>query len=282
MSAGVEVSVEFESNGHVLRGVVHQPAQDPVAGLVFVHPFAEEKKCSHRVLVEAARAASDMGCAVLRFDLRGCGDSDGDFADATLDGWREDLRAALAYGRAELPCDKLGLLGLRLGGALAAELAETELDLVCPAVWEPVVDGARYLSLTMRRSMMRKKLTAHEGGDEAPEEEDEPGETEIDFDGYLVPAEVQAEISAIDLLAEPKAFPGPALVLNLSPRSKVAVPMEELASLYVSGEAQVVRQEPIWSTVGLVDPAATLSITSEWMRRALGIETPGLVEEPGS
>jgi len=278
MAGCAESSVAFESGGYLLRGIVHQPIQEPpAAGLLFVHPFAEEKKCSHRVFVEAARAAVNLGCAVLRFDFRGCGDSEGQFEASDLEAWRQDLRQAFAFARSNLGAKQVGLLGLRLGGTLAAELAEEELELACLLLWEPVVEGARYLSLTMRQSMLRKRLTVHEGGSEL--EAEEPAgdkDTEIDFDGYLVPAQTRQQIAQVDLLAEPKAYPGPVLVLNLSGRPKVAPALEKLASLYVSGEAQVVRQEPIWSTVGLIDPAPTVTASMEWLRRALrpkGLDT---------
>ncbi len=273
MASVPESSVAFDSDGRALRGIVHRPPQEPPnAGILFVHPFAEEKKCSHRTFVEAARrAAEEAGCASLRFDLRGCGDSDGSFEDADLAAWRRDLQAALAFSRQHLGGDRLGLVGLRLGATMAAEVAEQEISLSFLALWEPIVDGERYLSLTMRRSMMRRKLTAHEGGTEAeaatPDEADGP----VDFDGYLVPPQTLEQIAEIDLLAHPKAYPGPALVLNLSSRAKVAPPMERLASLYVSGEAEAVRQEPIWSTVGLVDPTPTIDATLTWLARSAGI-----------
>ncbi len=269
-----EESVELASGEAVLRSVVHRPAQPvPAAALLFVHPFAEEKKCSHRVFVEAARAAAAAGCVALRFDFRGCGDSSGAFEEADLTAWRADLRTAFAYAKGRLGAKRIGLLGLRLGATLAAELAEEELDLAFLMLWEPVTDGERYLALTMRRSAMRKRLTVHEGGTELGEEpEDEDGAAaEVDFDGYRVPPEMQRQIAEIDLLDEPKAYPGPALVLNLSGRSRVAPVFEKLASLYVSGEAQAVRQEPIWSTVGLVDPTPTIRASLGWLTRMLGL-----------
>jgi len=266
--------VEFESGGFTLRGVVHRPVQEPpVAGIVFVHPFAEEKKSSYRVFVEMARAAADAGCGVLRFDFRGCGDSEGLFEEAGPEAWRGDLRRAFSLAKETFGAPRMGLLGLRLGAALAAELAEEELELAFLLLWEPVAEGERYLSLTMRRSMLRRKLTEHEGGEAlAEEEEEEAGE--VDFDGYLVPAEIQRQIAEIDLLAESKAYPGPTLVLNLSGRSKVAPAVEKLASRYVSGEAQAVRQEPIWSTVGLVDATPTITASLEWLRKTLGLRLP--------
>lgn len=276
MAPVVESSVEFESDGQMLRGIVHRPSQEPpTAGIVFVHPFAEEKKCSHRTFVEAARrAAEQAGCASLRFDLRGCGDSDGCFEEATLTGWRTDLRAATAFAAQRLGSERLGLIGLRLGATMAAEVAEEDISLAFMALWEPILDGERYLSLTMRRSMMRRKLTAHEGGAEAETDTSDDEEGLVDFDGYLVPPEMRASIGEIDLLTHPKAYPGPTLVLNLSPRPKVAPAMEDLASLYVSGEARAVRQEPLWSTVGLVDPTPTVDATLEWLARTTGIGAP--------
>ena len=269
-----ESSVEIASGEHLLRGVVHQPGQDtPAAGILFVHPFAEEKKCSHRVFVEMARAAAAAGCAVLRFDFRGCGDSTGAFEEADLAAWRADLHAAFAYAREHLGAKRMGLLGLRLGATLAAELAEEELDLAFLLLWEPVAEGERYLALTMRRSMMRKRLTVHEGGTEASAEDAEGEEEggEVDFDGYLVSPQMQEQIAEVNLLSDPKAYPGPTLVLNLSGRSKVSATFDKLTSLYVSGEAQAVRQEPIWSTVGLVDPAPTVNASLEWLTKTLGL-----------
>ena len=108
-----------------------------------------------------------------------------------------------------------------MGAVLAAELAEEEIDLGCLALWEPVVSGERYLSLTMRRSMMRKMLTAHEGGGEGDGEEATEDGAGIDFDGYLVPPELQADIRAIDLLAASKAYPGPTLSLKRCTRRSI-------------------------------------------------------------
>lgn len=266
-----EEPVEFLSAGYRLRGVVHKPMREPAeAGILFIHPFAEEKKCSHRVFVEMARAAAEIGCAALRFDLRGCGDSEGDFEAADVDAWRGDVREALSFARSELPTKRLGVLGLRLGATLAAELAEAEPGLAFLILWEPVTEGDKYLALTMRRSMMRKKLTVHEGGGPIADQQDYGQGAEIDFDGYLVAPIMQTQIAQINLLDQPKHYPGPTLVLNLSGRDKIAPPMEKLASLYTFAQAKTVRQEPIWSTVGLINPTPTIHATISWLRGVLG------------
>ena len=249
--------VTFESDGIPLHGVLHEAAGQPAVGaLVFVHAFAEEKKCAHRPFVEAARAVAQSGRHALRFDLRGCGDSEGDFAEATTAQWRADVECALAW---------------------AAQIAETRSDLSCLVLWEPVVEGHRYVSLNLRRSELRKKLTAHEGGEvaratpvaagEAPVPRDAPGGT--DFDGYLVTDRLRDEIAAVDLTG-PKAYAGPTLILNLTGRDRLSRQMQQFAATYPHATALAVRQEPIWATVGLVDPTPTVEATVSWLQSPAG------------
>jgi len=270
--------VTFESDGIPLHGVLHEAAGQPAVGaLVFVHAFAEEKKCAHRPFVEAARAVAQSGRHALRFDLRGCGDSEGDFAEATTAQWRADVECALAWAAAELRGCPLGLLGLQLGAAWAAQIAETRSDLSCLVLWEPVVEGHRYVSLNLRRSELRKKLTAHEGGEvaratpvaagEAPVPGDAPGGT--DFDGYLVTDRLRDEIAAVDLTG-PKAYAGPTLILNLTGRDRLSRQMQQFAATYPHATALAVRQEPIWATVGLVDPTPTVEATVSWLQSPAG------------
>ena len=100
-----------------LHAIVHGCLEGPHPkwGMLFCDPFAEEKKCAHRVMVEAARAfcEADIGC--MRFDYRGTGDSPGEFVEATPELWIEDIVAAASYLREVMGVTTLGLLGLRLG-----------------------------------------------------------------------------------------------------------------------------------------------------------------------
>ena len=67
--------------------------------VVYVHPFAEEMNRSRRMAALQARALAAAGFAVLQIDLHGCGDSSGDFGDASWEGWIEDVRLAAAWLR---------------------------------------------------------------------------------------------------------------------------------------------------------------------------------------
>src|SRR5690606_27532247 len=69
-------------------------ASAPIGGLLFLHPFAEEMNKSRRMVALAARAFASAGWAVLQVDLAGCGDSEGDFADADWQTWLDDVSHA--------------------------------------------------------------------------------------------------------------------------------------------------------------------------------------------
>ena len=77
------------------------PAQGGIErGLVvYAHPFAEEMNKSRRMAAQQARALSAAGFTVLQIDLLGCGDSSGDFGDATWQGWVDDVVAACRWLR---------------------------------------------------------------------------------------------------------------------------------------------------------------------------------------
>lgn len=260
--------VELPSAGKSLHGVLHLPAAEPAGALVFCHPFAEEKKCAHRAMVEAARACGEAGWAVLRFDLRGCGDSPGVFGDYDLDDWREDLANATDHLREATGSERVGLLGLRLGGALAAAVAEERPDAACLIMWEPVLDGARYVSHNLRRSLIKDMLTARDDADEAAAPSATAADAGgLDFNGYWVSARLQEQLRGIDLLGRPAQYPGPVLVLNLTGGRQVAEPLQRLANDYPRASALAVRQEPFWQRIGIIDPVPTASATVQWLQQ---------------
>src|SRR5216117_2190473 len=72
------------------------------AAVVFAHPHTEFGGTMHtKVVYQAAKALSRIGCAVLRFNFRGAGASAGGFTDGP--GEMDDFRAALDFMRARYP-----------------------------------------------------------------------------------------------------------------------------------------------------------------------------------
>lgn len=107
---------------HLARG------GQPQGQVLQLHPFAEEMNKSRRMASLQARALAEAGLDVLQIDLLGCGDSSGDFGDATWEAWIDDVLLGcnwLRQRRADLP---LWLCGLRAGCLLlSAALARLEV-----------------------------------------------------------------------------------------------------------------------------------------------------------
>lgn len=129
----------------------HRPATEEAArgALVYVHPFAEEMNKARRMAAVQARALAAAGYAVLQIDLHGCGDSSGDFADASWAGWLDDVELACVWLRARCAAP-LWLWGLRSGCLLAAEAAQRGAPPAGLLFWQPVVSGKQHLQQFLR------------------------------------------------------------------------------------------------------------------------------------
>jgi len=94
------------------------PGDAPRGQVLYVHPFAEEMNKTRRMAALQARALAQAGYAVLQPDLLGCGDSSGDFGDASWRDWIADVLEAARWlqRRSDAP---LWLWGLRAGCLLA-------------------------------------------------------------------------------------------------------------------------------------------------------------------
>jgi putative redox protein len=66
------------------------------------------------------RIANELSCVAMTFTFRGCGQSAGDFS---LQGWVDDLRAAIDHVEAEAGTDGLCLVGTNTGGSIAVCVA---------------------------------------------------------------------------------------------------------------------------------------------------------------
>lgn len=84
------------------------------AAVVFGHPHPQHGGTMHtKAVYQSAKALARIGCAVLRFNFRGVGRSEGAFADGV--GEMEDFRAALDFMQARYPSVPLWTGGMSFG-----------------------------------------------------------------------------------------------------------------------------------------------------------------------
>jgi uncharacterized protein len=96
-----ETTITFRCGGDTLVGVLHRPASATSLGMVLVVGGPQYRVGSHRQFVLLARSLASSGVAVLRFDCRGMGDSDGEFQG--FERIEPDIAAAVDAIVGELP-----------------------------------------------------------------------------------------------------------------------------------------------------------------------------------
>ena len=96
--------------------------------VLFLPGYASDMQGSKALALEAW--AKREGRAYVRFDYGGCGESEGDFADQTLAGWRDDVVAVID----ELIEGPVVLVGSSMGGWLMLLAAKARLDRVVALV----------------------------------------------------------------------------------------------------------------------------------------------------
>jgi len=112
----------FEVDGLKLSGALHMSDAANPACVIISHGFAgygDSPKWNF-----LARGLAHAGFAALRFSHRGCGDSQGDFADTTLTGRVRDLRAAMNTAVQHTGARAVALLGSSFGGVTALLCAD--------------------------------------------------------------------------------------------------------------------------------------------------------------
>ena len=146
----------LEGQGRNLFHLLLRPTDSATRGsILFLPPFAEEMHKSRDVVASQARILAAQGYNVLLLDLTGCGDSSGDFSDATWQLWLEDAIAGVDR-LTSISDAPLTLWGLRMGALLACDLAARLSHLAQLVLWQPVLNGEQHLDQFLR---MRTVLT---------------------------------------------------------------------------------------------------------------------------
>ena len=139
----------FHNRGQRLHGMVHVPdgGEGLFPAVLMCHGLGGTKVEAQRLFVRLSRRLEGEGIASMRFDLRGCGESDGYLEEMALTDHLADLSAALRFfsAREEIDADRIGLLGYSLGGSLAS-LAAPKTPLVkALVIWCGPADLAKAL-----------------------------------------------------------------------------------------------------------------------------------------
>jgi exosortase A-associated hydrolase 2 len=260
------------------RFCLFYPSQgDSVRGLVlYIHPFAEEMNKARRMAALQARALAQAGYAVLQIDLLGCGDSSGDFGDATWQSWVSDVVEGCYWLRnqsntpgADSDQVPLWLWGLRAGCLLAVEAA-SQLGEPCNFLfWHPPSAGKPLLQQFLRLKVAGDMLGGQAKGVMEGMRQQLADGVAVEIAGYMLSPGLASGLEQAALL--PPADQGLAQRVewfemstredaSLSPISAKTIAQWQQAGFAVN--SHIVQGPAFWKTTEIEDAPALLAATT--------------------
>lgn len=252
-----------------------EPRGSSMGTVIFASSLFTELQRNYRREVLLSRAAAVAGFTTLRFHYRGAGNSVATPMSPTLDTMAADILELMN----EMDGGPLAVVGTRLG-ALAAGRARRERD-VPLVLWEPVLDGARWVDEVVRACLAREMAGGAEVTADAVRSRWSTDGAVFAL-GESVPAAIIDQIAGTDLL-DSMAGLAPALLVQMGRTASVRPAVERtraaLGERGIDTEVlSVVGHQVWWLKVGgdHFDPVeredATAAINEgvlDWLKRTI-------------
>jgi uncharacterized protein len=216
-----EHSVHFDVQGQRLWGMLHLPveAQTAVPAVLILHGFTGQRMEPHRLFVLFSRLLAEHGIASMRFDFRGSGESEGTFDEMTPSREVTDVVAAYDFlrSRAEIDSSKLGLLGLSMGGMVAAlSVGQPGLTFKALSLWAPA-HPTTWLGPLPQETPAAQVWAAYQARAGTPEEPGlsfDPETNRMDFYGNPVSQAFFEDLLGLEPFESVVKHEGPALIVH--------------------------------------------------------------------
>ena len=259
------------------RFCLFYPGQgDAIRGLVlYIHPFAEEMNKARRMAALQARALAQAGYSVLLIDLLGCGDSSGDFLDATWQRWLGDvvqgchwLRSRTNTHGATSGRAPLWLWGLRAGCLLAVDAA-SQLNETCNFLfWQPPSSGKPLLQQFLRVKVAGDMLGGQAKGVMEGMRQDLASGSPVEIAGYMLSSALALGLEQAVLVPPHRNGPTRRLEwFELSTREDASLNPASVKTIaqwqhfgFETG-SQIVRGPAFWQTSEIEEAPALIAAT---------------------
>jgi pimeloyl-ACP methyl ester carboxylesterase len=226
-----------------LSGRLHEARGAVIGAVVLFNPWGYEENGSFTSFQLLAHRLAECGFETLRFDYTSCGNSWGEASDPQrLLSWVSDCGQAINFLSARTGRG-VHVVGLRMGATLAV-LASARYPIEAAVLWDPVVNGRRYLRALRAMSMMGVSA----GPDPAA-----PGS--LVTIGHTLSASTVEELNRLDLQTLARARIGSALLIS---RPAANDPKRLLGTLQTLGVESSLEEHA--GTERLLDCAAEQSI----------------------
>ncbi|HVP79472.1 MAG TPA: alpha/beta fold hydrolase [Thermodesulfobacteriota bacterium] len=126
--------VSFTSEGQKIAGILHLPDEKNPPCVIASHGLLSSKNSEKYIAL--GEQISGEGMALLRFDFRGIGESEGRLEDDTVSRRVVDLNSAIAFVKSYPGMgNRVGLLGSSLGGYVSLIGASREKGIRAVVTW---------------------------------------------------------------------------------------------------------------------------------------------------
>ncbi len=256
-------------NGERIASMVHKPlGEGPFPAVLILHGFTGDKVSNHFLLVKAARALTDVGCVAMRFDFRGSGESEGRFQDVTIPGEIEDALFVFRW-LAEQPyvdATRMAVLGLSLGGCVAAHVAGADPRVKALVLWAAVADPFGLFRELSENTSLESPLGWQPDGT-------------LDVGGWLVGPSFLLTLPEVNPIAALRSYEGSALILHGTKDPTVPPKHAEMYAQALGERATLIWVEDADHTFNAhVWEQFVIRITANWLRRVLFSSPPGTEE----
>lgn len=142
-----EIPVTFKSHGKQIVGMLHLPTRKDAPVIVICHGYFGSKTGAFYLHTDSAREFCRKGFAVLRFDYRCSGDSEGKFENQRIKTVLEDFDSAMKFLKTigSIDIGKVGVVGHSMGGTIAILSARKHKNIKCLVAWATVADYKKLL-----------------------------------------------------------------------------------------------------------------------------------------
>ncbi|WP_213357637.1 alpha/beta hydrolase family protein [Chlamydiifrater phoenicopteri] len=175
-----------------LLGVLHKPLRTHNPPLVIIfHGLASHKCGRKRYLVHLSSKLTKQGCACLRVDLPGSGDSEGSLPDFSLQDFQNACRDIMAFALSleNINSSQIAVYGSSLGGSLIISIAKEYPFLKGIVLWASVMKGSVWLQDSLHLPIFQKLST--KGSPKS-----------FIYEGYPLSTDFQKEFLLFDALSD--------------------------------------------------------------------------------